>query len=255
MVGSDVVRVGGLPVIRATGAQLGAMMVEDVAAARAGRLPFPRVVTSANGSVIARYHMEDSFRRLIDACDVIDCDGMPIALASRWLTRTPLPERVATTDWLLTAAALAEREGLRFYFLGGRPGVALRAADHLVNRFPGLRMAGARHGYFDRKDLPAIFEDIRHAGTDVLWLGLGSPRQEEFAIMAREKLAGLGWIRTCGGLFDHFGGGVSRAPDWMQTYGLEWLYRTAREPIRLGLRYLVTNPIALYYLLVQTGDK
>lgn len=255
MVKVDFVRIGGLPVIRADAEQLGAIMARDVAAARKGELSLPRVVTSANGNVVALYHMSPAFRRMIDACDIVDCDGMAIALASRWLTRTPLPERVATTDWLLTAARVAQGEGLRFYFLGGRPGVALRAAEHLVSRFPDLAIAGTRHGYFDMSDLPRICEEILAAGTDVLWVGLGNPLQEEFALKAREMLPGVGWIRTCGGLFDHYGGGVSRAPLWMQNSGLEWAYRAAREPLRLGLRYLITNPIAVYHLLVHTGNE
>lgn len=254
MLKAGVVRIGGMPILRADSAQLSAMMVRDVDLARGGNLAQPRIATSANGSVVARYHMDAAFRDMIDACDLIDGDGMPLVLASRWLTKTPLPERIATTDWLLDAARIAADRGIRFYFLGARPGVAMRAAEHLTSRFPDLRIAGTHHGYFSDADIPRLCETIRAAHTDVLWVGLGSPRQEAFALAARPMLSGVGWIRTCGGLFDHFGGGVSRAPEWMQAWGLEWMYRAAREPIRLGLRYLLTNPVALYYLLTQTGE-
>lgn len=248
-------RIGGLPVSRANSAELCAMMVRDVAEARAGRLAVPRIVTSANGSVVARYHQDRAFRALIDACDVIDADGMPLVLASRLLCRNPLRQRVATTDWLIAAAETAAAQGIRFFFLGGRPGVAQRAAAHLISRIPDLKIVGTRHGYFEQDDLPAICAAIAWTGADVVWVGMGSPVQESFAVAARPLLPGVAWLRTCGGLFDHFGGGVSRAPVWMQAWGMEWLYRAAREPVRLGIRYIMTNPVAAWHLLTKTRDE
>jgi N-acetylglucosaminyldiphosphoundecaprenol N-acetyl-beta-D-mannosaminyltransferase len=244
--------IGGVPIARMTGRDLCATMLADVTAARAGQRRQPRLVTSANGMVVAKYNRSPEFRALLDAMDVIDADGMPLVAASRLFHRTPLTERVATTDWVLDACELAREHGLRFYFLGARPGVAARAALHLVSRYPGLQIAGVHNGYFRDEDLPAICARIVEVGTDVLWVGMGSPLQERFAVRARDLLPGVGWVRTCGGLFDHYGGGVSRAPDWMQSAGLEWLYRAAREPVRLGLRYVLTNPLALFDLLVRT---
>ncbi|MCA1196347.1 WecB/TagA/CpsF family glycosyltransferase [Sphingomonas sp. R647] len=246
--------VGGIRLARLSRAELARCMAGDVARARAGRMERPRIVTSANGSVVAAYHRDRSFRAAIDAADIVDADGMPIVFASRLFCRRPLEERTSTTDFLLDAAQIAARDGIRFFFLGARPGVAARAAEHLRCRFPGLKVVGTRHGFFSADELPAIIERIRAAQTDVLWIGMGSPRQEEIAVQAAPLLAGVGWVRTCGGLFDHYGGGVSRAPEWMQRLGLEWLYRAAREPLRLGWRYLVTNPVAVYYLLRRTHD-
>lgn len=246
--------IGGLPVVSAARAELAAMMAHDVALCRSGHLPVPRVVTSANGSTVAEYHTDKAFRRLIDAADIVDADGMPLVFASRLFCRQPLTERTATTDFLLDAAQVAVEQGIRFYFLGSRPTVAARAAEHLRSRFPGLQVVGVRHGYFRDEDIPGICAAIIAARADVVWVGMGSPRQERFAIEQRDRLAGVAWIRTCGGLFDHYGGGVSRAPDWMQALGLEWLYRAAREPLRLGLRYLVTSPIALFHLATKTHD-
>lgn len=252
--GRGVLCIGGLPVARVSSDELCAIMARDVVAARAGRLAVPRIVTSANGSVVARYHQDRQFRDLIDACDLIDADGMPLVLASRLFCRNPLQERVATTDWLIAAAQTAATQGIRFFFIGSRPGVAQRAAAHLASRIPDLQMVGTRHGYFEPADIPAICAAIREVRADVVWVGMGSPWQESFAVAARSQLPGVAWIRTCGGLFDHFGGGVSRAPAWMQAWGLEWLYRAAREPIRLGLRYIFTNPVAVYHLLTKTRD-
>lgn len=248
------VTIGGLPIARLTRAGMTQLMLDDVARARSGAMPVPRLMTSANGSVVAAYHREPALRRAMDAIDVIDADGMPLVFASRLFCKHPLTERAATTDFLLDASRAAAEQGVRFFFLGARPGVAARAAEHLRYRFPGLQVVGTRNGYFKDADLPEVCRQVRESGADVLWLGLGTPRQEQVAVAARELLGGVAWVRTCGGLFDHYGGGVSRAPDWMQAVGLEWLYRAAREPVRLGWRYLVTNPVAVYYLMTRTRD-
>ncbi len=246
--------VGGMRIARLRRNELAERMRADTVLARAGRLALPRVVTSANGSVIAMYNRDAAYRAIFDQADIVDADGMPLVFASRMLCREPLEERTATTDFLLDAADMAARDGIRFFFLGSRPGVAARAAEHLRSRFPDLKVVGTRHGFFEDADIPDICARIRASGADVLWVGLGSPAQERFAITHRAALGGVAWVRTCGGLFDHYGGGVSRAPPWMQTFGLEWLYRAAREPVRLGWRYLVTNPVAIYYLATRTHD-
>ena len=246
--------IGGMKIARLRRDELAARMLADTRRARAGELPVPRIVTSANGSVVAAYNRDARYRAIMDGADIVDADGMPLVFASRLLCREPLAERTATTDFLLDAATIAARDDIRFFFIGSRPGVAARAAQHLRSRFPGLKVVGTRHGFFPPEAIPEICAKVRASGADVLWVGMGSPAQEQFALENRHLLGGVAWIRTCGGLFDHYGGGVSRAPDWMQAMGLEWLYRAAREPVRLGWRYLVTSPVAIYYLATRTHD-
>ena len=89
----------------------------------------------------------------------------------------------------------------------------------------------------------------------LLWLGLGSPLQEDFAVCNRHRLKGVGWIRTCGGMLDYYSGRTRRAPAWMQQAGLEWLYRAKLEPRRLGTRYARSNLPALYHILTKTGRR
>lgn len=244
--------IGGIRTIRASRAQLAEMMISDVRAAERGGLRLPRIITSSNGFTISLYHRSREFRTLIDQADVVDADGMPVILASRMLNAKPLIERVATTDFIHDASKAAARAGVHFFFLGAKPGIAEQAAANLRAAHPGLEIVGVRNGYFARNEEPAILEEVRASGAKVLWVGLGSPRQEAFAARNRAALAGLAWIRTCGGLFDHVVGAIPRAPDWMQRVGLEWLYRMAREPSRLGMRYLFTNPQAVYHLLTKT---
>ena len=248
------ITVAGLPIVACGREALCAQMVADVARARAGELAQPRIVTSANGAVISLYNKDAHFAAVMNNADIVDADGMSLVFASRLLCRQPLPERAATTDFLIDAAETAARAGVRFFFLGAQRGVAARAAEHLRSRIPGLQVVGTCHGYFTEAQLPKLCAAITARGTDVLWLGLGSPRQEELAARLRRMLPGVAWIRTAGGLFDHYGGGVSRAPRWMQAVGGEWLYRAAREPLRLGWRYLATSPPAIYHLLSKTHD-
>ncbi|RYG14109.1 MAG: glycosyltransferase [Burkholderiales bacterium] len=229
-------------------------MVADCELAASGALALPRIVMSSNGYFIARYHSDAAFRDLVASADIVDADGMPLVLASRMFCKPPLLERVATTDFVHDAAAAAGGHNLRFYFLGARPGVAEKAAEELVRRHDGVQIVRSRHGYFNEADEASICEDIRAARTDVLWVGMGSPMQEAFAVRNRKRLAGVAWIKTCGGLFDHCAGRVPRAPAWMQRFSLEWLHRAATEPRRLGGRYLRTNPVAAYHLLTKTYD-
>lgn len=250
-----VVTIGGIPTLHVTRAALADRMADDVRRARQGELGNPNIVIASNGSVIAWYHRRPSFRVLVQQADLVDPDGMSLVLATRLLWREPLAERVATTDFILDASAKAAQAGIRFYFLGARPGVAARAAERLKERFPGLEIVGTRHGYFDEGEVPALCDEVRNSGADVLWLGLGSPRQEAFAVANRARLAGLGWIRTCGGLFDHYGADVPRAPRWVQDIGFEWLHRMVLEPQRLGLRYMSTNPAAIFHLLTKTPER
>jgi N-acetylglucosaminyldiphosphoundecaprenol N-acetyl-beta-D-mannosaminyltransferase len=246
--------VGGIATARLTRAELADLMVDDCMRARRREVLVPRIVVSSNGAVIAAYHRNSRFRSFISSADIVDADGMSLVLATRLLCRYPLKERVATTDFIHEAASAAVNTGLKFFFFGAAPGVAIKAAKNLRAVHPGLQIVGIRDGYFSSKDEFNLCNDVLASGADVLWVGLGSPLQESFAIRNRERLAGLGWIRTCGGLFDHHSGSVARAPTWMQNCGLEWLHRAVREPKRLVWRYITTNPAAIYHLATKTRD-
>jgi N-acetylglucosaminyldiphosphoundecaprenol N-acetyl-beta-D-mannosaminyltransferase len=246
--------IGGIRTARVTRAELAQIMASDISLARGGYLQKPRIVTSSNGTTIAKYHTSRHFRQLLNQADLVDADGMPVVFASRIFCRKRINERVATTDFVLDAAAAAVENGSRFYFLGGKRGVAEEAARTLRILFPELQIVGIRDGYFKPEEEKEICREVREAGTDVLWVGMGSPRQEAFATANRDQLAGVAWIRTCGGLFDHYTSKARRAPCWMREWGLEWVHRARMEPFRLGIRYLWTNPVALFFLLTRSHD-
>jgi N-acetylglucosaminyldiphosphoundecaprenol N-acetyl-beta-D-mannosaminyltransferase len=243
--------IGGQPIPVIDRAQSAQLMI-DIAAARRNSNQPALVFTSANGQVLSLCAQDSAVRKLFTDADVVHADGMPLVFASRWLCRKPLPERVATTDLFHDVARLAEVRGTTFYLLGATDETVELAVRRALSLYPRLRIRGYHSGYFSSDQEPGIIADINAARPDILWVGMGAPREQLFAMRNRRALRGVGIIKTAGGLFDFLSGRARRAPDWMQAAGLEWAYRTFLEPQRLARRYLMTNPHALFLLLTQT---
>lgn len=224
-------------------------MVEDCLAARQDRAEPPKLVFSSNGQGLSLLRRQRDFRSAMLAADIVHADGMSVVMASRVGNRVALPERIATTDFFHDAAAEAVRHGLKFYFLGSSDSQNARAVESAKALYPGLQIVGCRDGFFADSDSEAVCREVVQSGADVLWLALGKPKQELWAVANRHRLAGVGWIKTCGGLFAFLSGDAKRAPRWMQRCGLEWFHRLMQEPLRLGSRYLVTNLHAAWILL------
>jgi N-acetylglucosaminyldiphosphoundecaprenol N-acetyl-beta-D-mannosaminyltransferase len=184
------------------------------------------------GVEMTMYAQHDArFRRLVDGCALSLCDTIGLLLASR-ARGGPLRERVTGIDLIEPLAERSARHGdLRFFFFGGAPGVAERAAIALRQRHPGAAIAGTRDGYFAPGQSPTIVASIVASKANVLLVGLGSPKQEYWL---EENLAatGCGVGIGVGGSFDVLAGTVSRAPRLWRRAGLEWLYRLIREPSR-----------------------
>ncbi len=247
------VTVGGLRTACVSRSQLSTVMVGDCLAARGGKR-LPKLVFASNGHAIALSALDSTFRALFEQADLIHADGKPVVFASKLLTKTPVPERSATTDFLFDAAGVARDAGLKFFLLGSSEAVNAHAAEKLQQRYPGIEIVGRRNGYFRRDEEAAICEAINASGADVLWVGLGVPFEYEFSLRNKLNLK-VGWIVTCGGCFNFAAGDYIRAPQWMQKSGLEWAHRLWREPRRLFWRYLITNVIALTMLALKTGAR
>jgi exopolysaccharide biosynthesis WecB/TagA/CpsF family protein len=245
------VAIGGLPLAVLDRAESARLMVESAVARRGSGAP-PLIITSANGQVISMCAQDAHVRSLFLAADLIHADGTPLVFASRLPGRRRLPERVATTDLFHDVAAVAETRGATFYLLGAAPNVMRATVDKVGRRYRHLRLAGFRHGYFAADQADEIVREINEARPDILWIGMGVPLEQSFALRYRDQLTNVGLIKTSGGLFDFLSERHSRAPLWMQSAGFEWLYRLALEPRRLFWRYLITNPHALYLLLAGT---
>lgn len=240
--------VAGVPVAALSMAELTEQMIMDCRAPR--RPGRARTVFDINGQALSMRETDSDYRTAFDAADIVHADGGFIVGISRLRGDIPIPERSATTDFIWQAAAGAERAGLSFFLLGGEPGLAERAAEGLRARHPGLKIAGTRNGYFSQQEETGIIAQINASEADIVWVGLGKPREQVFSTRNRDRLD-AGWIVTCGGCFNFVTGGYRRAPRWMQKTGLEWLHRMASRPKSLFMRYLITNPHALYLALTK----
>lgn len=243
--------IGGVP-ISVLGMEESARMLVRLALKARGRNQLPFYSTSANGQVIALASEDPDFMALLAEADQIHADGMPMVRLSGYVSSEELTERVATTDLVHAVARLAQKAGLRFYFFGATAEGNRRAVANMRKQYPDLIFAGARDGYYRPEDEARIVAEIVASKPDILWVGLGVPREQEFVARNIEKLRGIGVIKTAGGLFDFLSGKNSRAPQWMQNAGLEWVYRTALEPKRLLGRYLKTNPTALWRIIFHS---
>jgi N-acetylglucosaminyldiphosphoundecaprenol N-acetyl-beta-D-mannosaminyltransferase len=192
-----------------------------------------------NAAKIVTMRRDGQLRGAVAGCGMILADGQAVVWAGRVLG-APLPERVAGVDLFMELLAESARHGYRVYFLGARPDVLARMLEEARRRFPGLTVAGARDGYYQPGQEAEIAEEIRTSRTDILFLGMSSPRKELF--MGEWGPATKAHVlHGVGGSFNILAGETRRAPVWLQTHGLEWLYRAWQEPIRLGRRYLTTN--------------
>jgi exopolysaccharide biosynthesis WecB/TagA/CpsF family protein len=140
-------------------------------------------------------------------------------------------ERVPGIDLAQRVLELAADKGLAVFFLGAADGVAAEAARKQAGLQPGLRVAGARHGYFSPAEEDDVVREVRHSGARILLAALGAPRQEVFLYRHRDRL-GAAVALGVGGSFDVWAGTVKRAPAWTQKAKVEWLYRLAADPRR-----------------------
>jgi len=246
-------KIGGLPVAVIDRAESAELMI-DAAMHRRGSSYPPLIFSSANGQVLSECARHPHIRDLFLAADLIHADGMPLVFVSRLFRRQPLPERVCTTDLFHDVARVAPQRGARIFLLGATDAVIEQAARQVRALYPDLDIVGHAGGYLRRAgDEDRVVDAINDAQPDILWLGLGVPTEQSFAVRNRDRLRGVGLIKTSGGLFDFLSGKNARAPHWMQRAGLEWAYRMCLEPRRLTGRYLATNPHALFLLLTRTG--
>ncbi len=177
--------------------------------------------------------------RDVRSSDLVSVDGMGIVWAAR-LLGIAIPERVSGVDIMEGVIALCAVRGYRPFFLGARADVLQRSMANIRLRFPPLQPAGSHHGYFAPEDEPELVAAIKSSRPDCLFIGMPTPRKERFLARHRDEL-GVPFIMGVGGGLDVLAGQVRRAPPLVRRIGLEWLFRTAQEPLRLGPRYLATN--------------
>ena len=217
---------------------------------RAGK---PGLVLNVNAHCLNLCYEDAALRGSLNGADVVFCDGAGVMLAARILGGR-IPARITYADWIWRLADFAAAGGFSLYFLGARPGVAQEAARRLRERYPGLRIVGVRHGYFDHSagsaENEAILEEINATAPDILLVGLGMPLQEIWLTQNRDRLI-TGVALSGGAVFDYASRRVRRGPRLLTEHGFEWLARLLSEPRRLWRRYLLGNPLFLLRVLRQ----
>ncbi len=201
---------------------------------------------TAAGLTAAR--ADPALRKIFNASWLTTPDGMPLV----WLGPRGV-ERVYGPDLMLAVCDAGRANGLTHYFLGGVAGVAGELKQKLGARFPGLAVVGTFTPPFrplDATELAALRADIARIRPDVIWVGLGTPKQEFFMAEHGERLD-AGVLIGVGAAFDFHSGRVRQAPRWIQRSGFEWLFRLGTEPRRLGPRYLLTTPLFALRVLAQ----
>lgn len=187
-------------------------------------------VVTPNPEIVLAAEKNPDLQYALSAADMVLPDGIGVIYSAKILG-TPLEGRVTGIDFATRMMEkLAEING-SVYLFGAKPGVAEKAADNILEQFPGIRVAGTQNGYFE-DDAP-IIEDINRVKPDFLFVCLGFPKQEIWMHENTSRLD-IGIMAGLGGCLDVFAGVAERAPEGFQKAGLEWLYRLYKEPSRIG---------------------
>jgi len=199
------------------------------------------LMVTANLDHLRRCRRDETYRTLVAASELVVADGMPLVWASR-VQGTPLPERVTGSNLIWSLCQACAGRGRSVYLLGGDPGAAEGAKAVLERTYPGLRVVGthapARGFEKDPAQMARIESALRASGADLVFIALGSPKQEFLGQRLREVLPHA-WFVGCGITLGFVAGQVKRAPTGLQRVGLEWMHRLVQEPGRLARRYLV----------------
>lgn len=199
----------------------------------------PRLVITPNVDHLIKARKDRAFKNIYDDADLSVPDGVPLLWAAKFLG-TPLRERVNGTDLFEALCARAAEKKYRIFFLGAAPGVAATAAAELEQRHPGLKIVGTYSPPYDFVDSATenkkIEDMILTAHPDILFVGLGAPKQEKWIHRHMHALRVPVSIGI-GASFEYVAGCTARAPYWMQRTGLEWLYRIIESPSRYWQRY------------------
>lgn len=187
-----------------------------------------KYVVTPNAEIVYEAMHDGELCKLINDADLVLPDGAGVVLASKIL-KTPLKEKVAGVDFADNLLGVLAKTGGSAYLLGSKPGVAELAAEKMLQKHPGLTIAGMADGYF--KDEAAVVAKINAVKPDFLFVCLGAPKQERFMVNHRDELD-VKLMAGLGGSLDSFAGTVKRAPKWMIKLSLEWLYRLIKEPKR-----------------------
>lgn len=207
-------------------------------------------IFTPNINLLVAAHKDEQYKEVLNTSSLLIPDGKPLIWTSK-LFNQPLAEKVSGSSLFFRICEVAASKNLRVFLLGAGPGVGKMAKKNLEARYPGLTISGTYsppYGFEnDPSEIETIIERLRKSEADILIVGLGAPKQENFisSYLNRYEIpVSLG----LGSSIDYAAGVQKMAPEWMKKAGLGWLFRLVDQPARLGKRYLSEGP--LYFMLV-----
>lgn len=194
---------------------------------------FLQIIT-VNSLMLLETEKDAKLAEIFKSAGLVVADSVGIILAAR-MRGFRIPERIPGIDLLFSLCEIAEKKGWKVFLLGSVVGIAERAGRILKNRFPNLNLCGYRHGYFSAAEEEAVLKEIKEKKPELVFVGLGSPRQEKWIYSRLSHISRTGGgmcAMGIGGSLDVISGQLFRAPIWMRRAGLEWLFRFLQEPWR-----------------------
>jgi len=213
-------------------------------------------ISTCDVHCIMRARSEPKLMAAFKAADMVVPDGKPVEWTARARTDQPMT-RVCGPDLMLALSELSTETGWSHYYYGGAPGVADDLAETMRTRYPGLQVAGSHCPPFRPMSDDEQDEEVKRiadSGADIVWVGLGCPKQDLWMHKHARRIPGAVSIGV-GAAFDFHTGRVARAPVWMQKNGLEWAHRLSSEPGRLWRRYLLMAPQFLVLSGLETIEE
>jgi N-acetylglucosaminyldiphosphoundecaprenol N-acetyl-beta-D-mannosaminyltransferase len=161
----------------------------------------------------------------------------------------PINESLSASLMFYPLLEISQKKGYGLYFVGAQEDIVQKAVTNLRDQYPGLRIVGSHHGYFDMENPPPeLIADIQEKKPDILFVGMSSPYKEKF-VVSNMDVMNIPVSLGVGGMFDIAAGMADFAPEWIRKLCLEWLYRLVQEPRRLWRRYLISNSVFIWLFL------
>jgi exopolysaccharide biosynthesis WecB/TagA/CpsF family protein len=208
-----------------------------------------RTIVYVNAHCLNLASRDAVYRQILNQADIIYPDGIAVVWACRFLSGLRL-QKITGREWIVDFCEQAIAHQLGVYILAGKPGVARRAAEKMLHRWPTLRICGCADGFFAEKSEGDIFQEIAISQPRVVFVGMGTPAQEKWVNAHRDEInAPVVW--AVGALFDYIAGMERPVPPLLNTLALEWLWRLIMDPRGKWRRYVIGNPLFVARVLRQ----
>ena len=208
-----------------------------------------RTVMYVNAHCLNLAATHPDYHDLLNKADLVYADGISVVWASRYLggCRT---HKITGREWIYDLCSLAAQLGVKIAILGGAPGIAQKAAQNLVNLYPNLQIVSIAHGFLSEQEEQDYFRNLAELTPDVLFIGMGTPKQERWIMQNRPIIAApVCW--AIGATFNYVAGVEKPLPNWLERFQLEWLWRLMMNPKNKWSRYLIGNPLFILRIIKQ----